>query len=215
MSNWLSSMFGSIGTFFILACSLFLILMVRVDNFIPWLKRIFSGKPKEKAVPTEAEPEDNETSNLIRPKEVISKKINEHDLVETVFDPDLDDLEIDGRIDVSEAGKHVQEQLTGIQAAHHNGPEMTVEKIEEELDEEFVSGETMEAYDPTLDLSNYKFPPIDLLDDHPSGNAEVSNEELISNKNKIVETLRHYKIEITKIRYSNHCAYPGPGYHWY
>jgi len=32
------------------------------------------------------------------------------------------------------------------------------------------------------------------------GNAEVSNEELISNKNKIVETLRHYKIEITKIR---------------
>jgi len=201
MSNWLSSMFGSIGTFFILACSLFLILLVRMDSFIPWLKRIFAVKPKEKPVLTEIEPEENEESNrMIQAKEVISKKINEHDLVETVFDPDLDDLEIDERIDISEAGRHVQEQLEGTGADHHHGPEMTVEKIEEELDEDFVSGENMGAYDPTLDLSNYKFPPIDLLDDHPSGNAEVSNEELISNKNKIVETLRHYKIEITKIR---------------
>ena len=58
----------------------------------------------------------------------------------------------------------------------------------------------MEDYDPTLDLSTYKYPTPDLLDDHVSGNAEVSNEELITNKNKIVETLRHYKIEITKIR---------------
>ena len=58
----------------------------------------------------------------------------------------------------------------------------------------------MEDYDPTLDLSGYKYPTLDLLDDHASGNAEVSNEELISNKNKIVETLRQYKIEITKIR---------------
>jgi len=201
MSNWLSSMFGSIGTFFILACSLFLILMVRVDSFIPWLKKIFAGKSKEKTGLAEVDSEDDEPVNLIRPKEVISKKINEHDLVETVFDPDLDGLEIDGRIDVSEAGKHVHEQLAGSKAEkHHDGPEMTVEKVEEELDEGFLSGENMEAYDPTLDLSNYKFPPIDLLDDHPSGNAEVSNEELISNKNKIVETLRHYKIEITKIR---------------
>ncbi len=200
MSNWLSSMFGSIGTFFILACSLFLILLVRIDSFIPWLKRIFARKTKEKTELTEVESEDDKTGNLIQPKEAISKKINEHDLVETVFDPDLDDLEIEGRIDVSEARKHVQDQLAGSKAEHHSGPEMTVEKIEEELDEDFVSGENMEAYDPTLDLSNYKFPPIDLLDDHPSGNAEVSNEELISNKNKIVETLRHYKIEITKIR---------------
>jgi len=60
--------------------------------------------------------------------------------------------------------------------------------------------EEMEEYDPTLDLSDFKFPTMELLEDHNSGNAEVSNEELISNKNKIVETLRHYKIEITKIR---------------
>jgi len=55
-------------------------------------------------------------------------------------------------------------------------------------------------YDPTLDLSNYKLPPIDLLEKHDSGNAEVSRDELESNKNRIVETLGHYKIQIDKIK---------------
>jgi len=41
---------------------------------------------------------------------------------------------------------------------------------------------------------------LDSLAEHSSGNSEVTNEELISNKNKIVETLANYKIEITKIK---------------
>ncbi len=78
-------------------------------------------------------------------------------------------------------------------------PEMHVTKPVSDDDTEEINP-ALEDYDPTLDLSSYKYPTLDLLDDHASGNAEVSNEELISNKNKIVETLRHYKIEITKIR---------------
>lgn len=55
-------------------------------------------------------------------------------------------------------------------------------------------------YDPTLDLGSFKFPTVELLEEHKSENCEVTNEELISNKNKIVETLKNYKIEITKIK---------------
>ncbi|MCC8173059.1 MAG: DNA translocase FtsK, partial [Odoribacter sp.] len=55
-------------------------------------------------------------------------------------------------------------------------------------------------YDPTLDLSTYQYPPLDLLKEHSSGNPKVTQEELEENKNKIVETLRNYKIEITKIK---------------
>ncbi len=55
-------------------------------------------------------------------------------------------------------------------------------------------------YDPTLDLSNYQYPALDLLEEHSSGNPKVTQEELDENKNKIVETLRNYKIEITKIK---------------
>ena len=55
-------------------------------------------------------------------------------------------------------------------------------------------------YDPTLDLSRYRAPSLDLLEDHKAVNSEVTKEELISNKNTIVETLRNYKIEIKQIK---------------
>lgn len=56
-------------------------------------------------------------------------------------------------------------------------------------------------FDPTLELSNYKFPPIDLLKDYTKGaGITINQEELESNKNKIVETLRNYKIDIAQIK---------------
>ncbi|MFT5970336.1 MAG: S-DNA-T family DNA segregation ATPase FtsK/SpoIIIE [Flavobacteriales bacterium] len=55
------------------------------------------------------------------------------------------------------------------------------------------------AYDPTLDLSRYKFPGLDLLHDHGSGNIEINEDELQANKERIVNTLKDYKIEISKI----------------
>ncbi len=55
------------------------------------------------------------------------------------------------------------------------------------------------AYDPTLDLSRYKFPGLDLLEDHGKGNIEINEDELQANKERIVNTLRDYKIEISKI----------------
>ncbi|MFA6126108.1 MAG: DNA translocase FtsK 4TM domain-containing protein [Bacteroidales bacterium] len=58
----------------------------------------------------------------------------------------------------------------------------------------------MGDYDPTLELSGYQFPGFDLLRDHSIGHPKVTDEELISNKNKIVETLANYKIKIEKIK---------------
>ncbi|PKP11086.1 MAG: cell division protein FtsK [Bacteroidetes bacterium HGW-Bacteroidetes-4] len=55
-------------------------------------------------------------------------------------------------------------------------------------------------YDPTMDLSHYKLPPIELLVEHNAGNVSVSEDELHSNKNRIVETLANYKIQIDKIK---------------
>jgi len=55
-------------------------------------------------------------------------------------------------------------------------------------------------YDPRLDLPHYKFPPLDLLNDYGLSRINVQKEELEANKNRIVETLNHYKIEIQKIK---------------
>lgn len=55
-------------------------------------------------------------------------------------------------------------------------------------------------YDPTLDLSSYKYPPLDLLNAHDGSRAQVTKEELEANKNKIVDTLANYSIGITSIK---------------
>lgn len=55
-------------------------------------------------------------------------------------------------------------------------------------------------FDPKLDLSSYQYPTLDLLEDHGVGKITINQEELEENKNKIVETLRNYKIEIKHIK---------------
>ncbi|MDL5513995.1 DNA translocase FtsK 4TM domain-containing protein [Arenibacter sp. M-2] len=82
---------------------------------------------------------------------------------------------------------------------------MEVEKIKEEKEEsDNISDKLVEdfgEFDPTLELGNFKFPPLDLLDQHgASGGITINQEELEENKNKIVETLKNYKIGIAQIK---------------
>jgi S-DNA-T family DNA segregation ATPase FtsK/SpoIIIE len=55
-------------------------------------------------------------------------------------------------------------------------------------------------YDPTKDLDGYLLPPLDLMKDYATTGVSVSKEELETNKDRIVETLSHYKIDIAKIK---------------
>jgi len=88
-------------------------------------------------------------------------------------------------------------------------PEMDIvmeveQTIEEETIEKNLSQKLVEDYgefDPTLELSNYKFPPIELLKDYTSGQGiTINQEELEENKNRIVNTLSNYKIGIANIK---------------
>jgi S-DNA-T family DNA segregation ATPase FtsK/SpoIIIE len=56
----------------------------------------------------------------------------------------------------------------------------------------------MENYDPKLDLSHYKFPPVTLLKDHKSETA-FDNSEVFENKENIIKTLGDHKIGIKSI----------------
>jgi len=69
-----------------------------------------------------------------------------------------------------------------------------------ETDEDLlIEEEELTLYDPTKDLSNYKRPPLDLLEDHKGKGTRPSDKELEANKNRIVKTLNDYKIGIDKI----------------
>jgi len=72
---------------------------------------------------------------------------------------------------------------------------VVVENLSDRLVKDF--GE----FDPTLELSNYKFPIIELLKDYTAGQGiTINQEELEENKNRIVETLNNYKIGIASIK---------------
>lgn len=58
-------------------------------------------------------------------------------------------------------------------------------------------------YDPTLDLPQYQYPTNDLLTEYQnSRKAQVSDDELTANKEKIETTLRNFGIEIDSIQAS-------------
>ncbi len=57
----------------------------------------------------------------------------------------------------------------------------------------------MEPYDPSLELSRYKYPTLDLLEQFAQSDISFDREELERNKNQIIATLRSFGIEIQRI----------------
>lgn len=81
--------------------------------------------------------------------------------------------------------------------------EIAVEKVEEEKSvTENLSDKLVKdfgEFDPTLELGNYKFPTFNLLKQY-NESISIDPEELEANKNRILETLKNYKIGISKIK---------------
>ncbi len=88
-----------------------------------------------------------------------------------------------------------------IEPQHEGDLALSIETpVEEAMVEPEEAQMPMGEYDPTLELSSYKFPTIDLLEQYVSKKVTVDKEELELNKNKIIQTLGHYNIEISSIK---------------
>lgn len=126
--------------------------------------------------------------------------LGEHQAIKTQVAPISHELEIIDSLDfgeVSSGAESISDDLeedimdNGLAKVPY-APESQIEavKLEDEL----------EPYDPTLDLSRYKFPTTELLLDYADKKVVVDREELEANKDQIIATLLNYKIEITQIR---------------
>lgn len=67
-------------------------------------------------------------------------------------------------------------------------------------DEDKYDASSLGVYDPSLDLSRYRYPTVDLLREYGSSDAQVNIEEQTANKNRIITTLKNYGIEIDSIK---------------
>lgn len=92
-------------------------------------------------------------------------------------------------------------------ASDDENPEIKIPGMEVTIPTEEKQAETIgehfgldTEFDPKLELSNYKFPPLDLLKDYGESSTNVDREELEANKKRIVDTLANYNIAIDKIK---------------
>ena len=69
-------------------------------------------------------------------------------------------------------------------------------------DDEAYKGPALEPYNPRLDLENYKFPHLNLLDHYDEDNNSIDMDEQNANKDRIIEVLRSFDIEISSIKAS-------------
>jgi S-DNA-T family DNA segregation ATPase FtsK/SpoIIIE len=139
---------------------------------------------------------DEEIDNIHLKKEDSKFEINKEALKPTISNS--------SEIDLNPVLKPVQMNINPTTETPVHTEEFVIEKAEEEdiIEENLASRLVADfgLFDPTLDLSNYKFPTIDLLKEYSTGGITINQEELEENKNKIVDTLRNYKIEIAQIK---------------
>ena len=194
MNDFLQDYAGKIGVLLLLVFGLIFIL-VRLFKITPEGISSFIKSRKE-AISTEFK----------ATKERKSSKAD--DILTTSFDEDIPVI-IDTYTHKTEI-PHLDKE-DNLNDFEINTPEqeetlaMEVEQVIEELEEiDILANKLVDdfgEFDPTLELGNYKFPTIELLDQHGvTGGITINQEELEENKNKIVDTLKNYKIGIAQIK---------------
>jgi len=136
------------------------------------------------------EPEDDITmEELSVEREVVSDILHKHD------DLGIEEPKQELKIPLAESKN--KKEIPGIDLELEI--KTVPEKVDEESEEMDKKLENLAPYEPTLDLKNYKYPTLDLLETHGSEKIIQDPAELDNNKNQIIATLRNYSIEIQKI----------------
>tara|TARA_R110002096_G_scaffold132768_3_gene283306 strand:- start:94446 stop:96902 length:2457 start_codon:yes stop_codon:yes gene_type:complete len=213
--QWLFQISGSIGTPLILFFTLlgFVILKFKwtpesMHSGLQSMINFFKIKAKRNI--------EDEASENIENSNTQSQASSEEDIeTEQPISIDLEEKTDFEPIVIEEPKEEIESSSTlggELEIEQAKGEEETVEEAtdleieanneEEVLSEKEVNRKVKEfgEYDPKLDLSRFKLPPVDLLIDYGSSNITINQEELEANKNRIIETLNNYKIEISKIK---------------
>lgn len=211
-SNWLAATLGGFGAFLMVLVLLFIGIVVLFNpDFKALFNTYFKSENNEESKKSNNVMSDINIVNTIDEEEIKT----EEDPVEVDFDEDEEgnekqkqnenenEKQNENEVDDDESEFEDASTFKG-EDKDNDDEEFSVEIAagEKELSEEDLKSKLEEfgAYDPKLDLASYTLPPIDLLRKFESKGVGVNKEELESNKNKIVETLSHYKIEVSKIK---------------
>ncbi len=142
---------------------------------------------------------------LLTNAEELSEENKEEEATEITIDSELaaNDEDRSNQAAVEDTGITFDHNPDDVQPQPKTDPDEELEiDVSEAEEEETVkdTGALGTNYDPTLDLAEYQYPTLELLEDRSGGKISVTREELEANKDKIVNTLGNYKIGISSIK---------------
>lgn len=221
---------GSIGTIMVLIFSVVVFLIFRIKVSPDKLKDFLDAKAAPVAVADENEEEEEAISDTITPvlsdteeeAPIVVPPLKKNPIIE-----DTDDEWTNMQVIDRDAPSAFEIDKTALKPTIQNASEIKldpqpeliskqpeiietedssfiIEKPEEEdIVEESIAQRLVQdfgEFDPTLELSNFQMPSIELLKDYSGVGITINQAELEENKNKIVDTLKNYKIEIAQIK---------------
>ena len=150
------------------------------------------------------DPVDSVLNNLINKEDEEEEEIDIPD-IESQIEEELANIDTSSQTEEEEEIELTTESSAPAKSTSEDDGDLEIEissTDESELSEEELDDKVQQfgEYDPKLDLSRYELPGIDLLNAYGSGTVQIDKAELEENKNKIVETLNNYKIEISRIK---------------
>ena len=222
VSNWLVSQVGVPGVWMILLVTAICFLIYLSARTVIWLRRLFSlsflkRKQKEEEEKGETPEEFTDSWTAKGKKKPVSV-------------PDVADIkEEEAPVEVPEPIKEPENEITldlgGVtetQPAKVSGEEvsMTIEtpvpdpvppfhekaaaepvfEIEATENDDEYKGPEKEPYNPRLDLENYRYHTVDLMKHYDNAEPTIDMAEQNANKDKIINTLRSFGIEISTIK---------------
>lgn len=190
VNDFLQDYLGFIGAVLVMVFLAIVYLVVRLKMTPEKVSTAF--KKTKKSVVDDFTSEENTVSQTDYEKEVIETTITtEENSIPLDIEKKEEDLE--PVLKKTTSATEEPEVAMEVEAAAEE------ETVEDSLSKKLV--EDFGQFDPKLELSNYKFPTIELLKDYTQGQGiTINQEELEENKNRIVETLNNYKIGIANIK---------------
>ena len=224
VSNWLVSQVGVPGVWMILLVTAICFLIYISARTVIWLRRLFSlsflkrkqkeeekgetpeeftdswtakGKKKPAPVPDVAESDTKEEETPIETPESVIEPENEITLdLGGITEPQPvkatgEEVSMIIETPVSDPAPSLHEKPAAVE------PTFEIEAAE---DDDEYKGPEKEPYNPRLDLENYRYPTVDLMKHYDNAEPTIDMAEQNANKDKIINTLRSFGIEISTIK---------------
>lgn len=207
INDYLQGYLGKLGTGVLLLFFLLTYLITRFKITFDVIGDLFKSTKESIQEDIEQNVNDTPVTHEISEEDIISEFVLEHSPNDSSINEE-EEITTEIQLTTEEQNTPLETETPKediIIASGKDGLAMEVEVMEEEktitdnLSDKLV--EDFGEFDPTLELSNFKFPTIDLLKDYTGGQGiTIDQGELENNKNQIVTTLKNYKIEISTIK---------------